>query len=77
MPLILGRPFVDAFLGQHTSALDHAVVEISSPELLDAAGQTACSRGVAKAYDHHPGRDPVKDGEPRVVLRSASPLRTS
>ena len=36
MPLILGRLFVDAFLGQHTSALDHAVVEISSPELLDA-----------------------------------------
>ena len=41
MPLILGRPFVDAFLGQHTSVLDHAVVEISSPELLDATGQTA------------------------------------
>nr|CAB3452117.1 unnamed protein product [Digitaria exilis] len=32
-------------------------VEFSSPELLRAAGQTACSRAAVKAYDHNLGRD--------------------
>nr|CAB3478740.1 unnamed protein product [Digitaria exilis] len=62
---------VDVFSDQHTKALDCAIVEFSSPELLDAAGQTACNRGSTKGYDHNLGRDPR-----RVPVR-AVPLEGS
>lgn len=75
--LVVTEVCVDAFLDQHTNMLDHVQVDISSSASLCTAGLTAWIRDDVKTYDHRLGRDPVRSNKPRVVLRSAMPLRTS
>jgi hypothetical protein len=63
---------------KHTSALDHAVVDITSswfPAQAGlttlGAGLTALDRNIAENLRSLPREGPVRDNAPRVVLRSA------